>query len=238
MSERGNGNVVAAGLLVAVGLGIGGYFVGHGLLAARASDRYVTVRGLAERELPANLVVWPITYTVTAEDLGTLQRRSDEGAAKIRAFLAGAFTDDEISASQARVTDRQAQGMMDQTGRLERFVAESTVTVRSERIDAVQQAMERTGELVAQGVALIRSYETSTEYFFTALDEVKPEMIREATRDARSAAQQFAEDSGSRVGGIRTAQQGYFSIEDRDRFSPEHKKIRVVTTVQYFLVDD
>jgi hypothetical protein len=229
---------VAAGLLVAVGLGIGGYFVGHGLLAARASDRYVTVRGLAERELPANLVVWPITYTVTAEDLGTLQRRSDEGAAKIRAFLAGAFTDDEISASQARVTDRQAQGMMDQTGRLERFVAESTVTVRSERIDAVQQAMERTGELVAQGVALIRSYETSTEYFFTALDEVKPEMIREATRDARSAAQQFAEDSGSRVGGIRTAQQGYFSIEDRDRFSPEHKKIRVVTTVQYFLVDD
>jgi hypothetical protein len=238
MSERGNGNLVAAGLLVAVGLAVGGFFVGRGLLVARASDRYVTVRGLAEREVAANLVVWPITYAVTADDLGTLQRRSDEGAAKIRAFLAGEFSDNEISASQARVTDRQAQGMMDQTGRLERFVAESTVTVRSERIDAVRAAMERSGELVAQGVALIRSYETSTEYFFTALDAVKPEMIREATRDARSAAQQFAEDSGSRVGGIRNAQQGYFSIEDRDRFSPEHKKIRVVTTVQYFLVDD
>ncbi|MCU0234501.1 MAG: SIMPL domain-containing protein [Thermoanaerobaculales bacterium] len=238
MSERGNGNLVAAGLLVAVGLAVGGFFVGRGLLVARASDRFVTVRGLAEREVAANLVVWPITYAVTADDLGTLQRRSDEGAAKIRAFLAGEFSDAEISASQARVTDRQAQGMMDQTGRLERFVAESTVTVRSERIDAVRAAMERSGELVAQGVALIRSYETSTEYFFTALDAVKPEMIREATRDARSAAQQFAEDSGSRVGGIRNAQQGYFSIEDRDRFSPEHKKIRVVTTVQYFLVDD
>jgi hypothetical protein len=238
MSERGNGNLVAAGLLVAVGLAVGGFFVGRGLLVARASDRFVTVRGLAEREVAANLVVWPVTYTVTADDLGTLQRRSDEGAAKIRAFLAGEFSDNEISASQARVTDRQAQGMMDQTGRLERFVAESTVTVRSERIDAVRAAMERSGELVAQGVALIRSYETSTEYFFTALDAVKPEMIREATRDARSAAQQFAEDSGSRVGGIRNAQQGYFSIEDRDRFSPEHKKIRVVTTVQYFLVDD
>lgn len=238
MSERGNGNLVAAGLLVAVGLAVGGFFVGRGLLVARASDRYVTVRGLAEREVAANLVVWPVTYTVTADDLGTLQRRSDEGAAKIRAFLAGEFSENEISASQARVTDRQAQGMMDQTGRLERFVAESTVTVRSERIDAVRAAMERSGELVAQGVALIRSYETSTEYFFTALDAVKPEMIREATRDARSAAQQFAEDSGSRVGGIRNAQQGYFSIEDRDRFSPEHKKIRVVTTVQYFLVDD
>jgi len=238
MSERGNGNLVAAGLLVAVGLAVGGFFVGRGLLVARASDRFVTVRGLAEREVAANLVVWPVTYTVTADDLGTLQRRSDEGAAKIRAFLAGEFSDNEISASQARVTDRQAQGMMDQTGRLERFVAESTVTVRSERIDAVRAAMERSGELVAQGVALIRSYETSTEYFFTALDAVKPEMIREATRDARSAAQQFAEDSGSRAGGIRNAQQGYFSIEDRDRFSPEHKKIRVVTTVQYFLVDD
>lgn len=238
MSERGNGNLVAAGLLVAVGLAVGGFFVGRGLLVARASDRFVTVRGLAEREVAANLVVWPVTYTVTADDLGTLQRRSDEGATKIRAFLAGEFSDDEVSTSQARVTDRQAQGMMDQTGRLERFVAESTVTVRSERIDAVRAAMERSGELVAQGVALIRSYETSTEYFFTALDAVKPEMIREATRDARSAAQQFAEDSGSRVGGIRNAQQGYFSIEDRDRFSPEHKKIRVVTTVQYFLVDD
>ncbi|HSO23227.1 MAG TPA: SIMPL domain-containing protein [Chondromyces sp.] len=238
MSERTSGSVVVAGLLVAAGVAVGGYFVGHGLLAARSSDRYVTVRGLAEREVPANLVVWPITYTVTADDLSTLQRRSDESAAKIAAFLADGFSSGEISVSQPRVTDRQAQGMMDQSGRLERFVSESAVTVRSERIDAVRAAMARTGELVAQGVALIRSYETSTEYFFTALESVKPEMIREATRDARSAAQQFAEDSGSRVGGIRTAQQGYFSIEDRDRFSPEHKKIRVVTTVQYFLVDD
>ena len=238
MSERTSGGVVVAGLLVAAGVAVGGYFVGHGLLAARSSDRYVTVRGLAEREVPANLVVWPITYTVTADDLSTLQRRSDEGAAKIAAFLADGFSREEISLSQPRVSDRQAQGMMDQGGRLERFVSESAVTVRTERIDAVRSAMARTGELVAQGVALIRSYETSTEYFFTALESVKPEMIREATRDARSAAQQFAEDSGSRVGGIRTAQQGYFSIEDRDRFSPEHKKIRVVTTVQYFLVDD
>ncbi len=238
MSERANGHVVAAGLLLAVGVAVGGYFVGHGLLAARSSDRYVTVRGLAEREVPANLVVWPITFTVTADDLSTLQRRSDESAARIAAFLADGFPREEISLSQPRVTDRQAQGMMNQGGRLERFVSESTVTVRSERIDDVRAAMAGTGELVAQGVALIRSYENSTEYFFTALEAVKPEMIREATRDARSAAQQFAEDSGSRVGGIRTAQQGYFSIEDRDRFSPEHKKIRVVTTVQYYLVDD
>ena len=88
-----------------------------------------------------------------------------------------------------------------------------------------------------QGVALIRSYEYDTQYLFTALDQIKPEMIAEATRDARSAAQQFAEDSGSKVGAIRNAQQGYFSIEDRDRFSPEQKTVRVVTTIEYFLED-
>lgn len=238
MSGGGNGNIAAAGLLVAIGLAVGGYFVGDGLFEARASDRFVTVRGLAEREVPADLVVWPITYAVTADDLANLQRRTEESASRIREFLADDFTDDEITASQARVTDRQAQGVMDQTGRLERYVAQSTVTVRTSRIGAVRAAMERTGELVGQGVALVRSYDAETEYFFTGLEAVKPEMIREATQDARRAAQQFAEDSGARVGGIRTAQQGYFSINDRDRFSPEHKKIRVVTTVQFFLVDE
>ena len=235
MSHDRNGNVAAAGLLVAVGVAVGGYFVGHGLLEARSSDRYVTVRGLAEREVPANLVVWPITCAVTADDLATLQRRNEESVAKIRVFLADDFSDEEISSSEPRITDRQAQGVVNQGGRLERYVAQTTVTVRSTRIDAVQAAMVRTGELVGQGVALVRNYDASTEYFFTGLEEVKPEMIAEATRDARRAAEQFANDSGSRVGGIRTAQQGYFSINDRDKFSPEFKSIRVVTTVQFFL---
>ena len=238
MDARNNWNPVATGLLIAIGIAVGGFFVGNGLLEARSSDRYVTVRGLAEREVPADLVVWPIVFTVTADDLATLQRRTDESAGKIRAFLADGFPSEEISTSQARVNDRQAQGIAGQGGRLERYVAESTVTVRSTRIGTVREAMERSGELVGQGVALINSYDASTEYFFTGLDQVKPEMIREATRDARRAAQQFAEDSGARVGGIRNAQQGYFSINDRDRFSPEHKKVRVVTTVQFFLVDD
>ena len=106
------------------------------------------------------------------------------------------------------------------------------------RIEQARAAMARSGSLVKQGVALIRSYEYQTQYLFTDLDSVKPEMIAEATRDARRAAEQFAEDSGSRVGGIRNAQQGYFSIQDRDKFSPEFKSIRVVTTVQFFLESD
>jgi len=137
--------------------------------------------------------------------------------------------------SAPRVMDRQAQGMTGQQGRLERYAAEATVTVRTSRIAEARAAMERSGALVKQGVAVIRSYEYQTEYLFTGLDEVKPEMIAEATRDARRAAEQFAEDSVSSVSVIRTAQPGYFSIQDRDRFSPEHKKVRVVTTIQFFL---
>ena len=102
----GDRNVVAAGLLIAIGLAMGGYFVGDGLFAARSTERYVTVKGLAEREVAANLVIWPITYAVTADDLGTLQRRTDDGATKIRAFLAADFDGDEISiAASTRVAE-------------------------------------------------------------------------------------------------------------------------------------
>ena len=228
---------LVSAVILAAGIAAGGWFVGTSLVESRAPIRSVTVKGLAEREVAANLVIWPITYTVTADDLSTLQKRTDDGASRIRAFLGNEFAAEEISASVARVTDRQAQGVMGQE-RLQRYVSESTVTVRTPRIEAVRAAMERTGELVSQGVALIRSYENTTQYLYTSLDEIKPEMIREATRDARRAAQQFAEDSGSRVGGIRNAQQGYFSITDRDAFSPEFKNVRVVTTVEYFLIDD
>ena len=109
--------------------------------------------------------------------------------------------------------------------------------MRTDKIDAAKKAIERSGELVKQGVAVIRSYEYNTQYLFTDLDKIKPEMIAEATKDARRAAEQFAKDSGSTVGAIRTAQQGLFSIEDRDQFSPEFKKVRVVTTVDYYLGD-
>jgi hypothetical protein len=236
MHERSS-QLVVAGLLIAAGLALAGFFIGNGLLKARSADRYVTVKGLSQREVPANLVLWPVVYTVTADDLETLQRRVDEGAAKIRAFLGDAFTADEVSSSAPRVTDRQAQGMTAQQGRLERYMAEATVTVRTGRISDAQAAMERSGALVKQGVALSRSYEYQTQYLFMGLDAIKPEMIAEATRDARRAAEQFADDSGSRVGSIRNAQQGFFSIQDRDKFSPEIKTVRVVTTIQFFLED-
>lgn len=232
---NGTSNLIPA-IVLAAGIAGAGYLVGNGIVGARASQRAVTVRGFAEREVPANLALWPIVFTVTSNELVDLQRKVDDGVSKVRAFLADDFPADQISVSAPRVQDRDAQGMRD-NGRLDRYTAEVTVTVRTDRIDVAKKAIERSGELVKQGVAVIRSYEYNTQYLYTNLDKIKPEMIAEATRDARRAAEQFAKDSGSGVGAIRTAQQGLFSIDDRDQFSPEFKKVRVVTTVDYYLAD-
>lgn len=224
-----------AALLTAVGLGIAGFFIGDGLYKARSTERVVTVRGFAEREVPANLALWPIVFTVTSSDLGMLQQRADDGIAKVRAFLGTDFPAEEVSVSAPRVQDREAQGMYNQGQRLDRYTAEVAVTVRTADIATAKKAIERTGELVKQGVAVIRSYEYNTQYLYTELEKIKPEMIAEATKEARRAAEQFAEDSGSEVGTIRSAQQGLFTITDRDPFSPEWKTVRVVTTVGYYL---
>ncbi|MBV6416077.1 MAG: hypothetical protein CMLOHMNK_00607 [Steroidobacteraceae bacterium] len=237
MSESKAVYLALPALLVACGIAAGGWFIGRGLLEARAADRYVTVKGLAERAVKADLVIWPLRYAVTADDLATLQRLSDDSERKVRAFLGKYFAGDEVSVSAPMIQDRNAQGMSDRGGNLQRYVAEVVVTLRSNRIDEVRKANELLGDLVKEGVALVQNYESRTQFSYTGLEQVKPEMIATATRDARKAAEQFAKDSGSKVGSIRNAQQGYFSIEDRDSFSPEFKQIRVVTTVQFFLED-
>lgn len=230
-----NHNNTPAAAVLAIGIALAGYLVGNALIESRTSERRVSVRGLSEREVPANLVLWPIVFSITSNDLVELQRQADAGVAKVRAFLGDAFPVEQISVSPPRVQDRQAQGMTGEGRQLDRYMAEVVVTVRTDRIDAARKAIERSGELVKQGVAVIRSYEYSTQYLYTDLEKIKPAMIAEATKDARSAAEQFALDSGSEVGAIRTAQQGLFSIEDRDQFSPQLKRIRVVTTVDYYL---
>ena len=226
------------GLTLAVGMIVGGHMIGRGLFAARAADRYVTVKGLAEREVPANLAMWPIVFSTTGNDLVAIQSTLEASAKKVFAFLqARGFSPAEYSLSSPRVTDREAQGgrMRGEAG--DRYVAEQTVTLRSGKITPVKVAMQQSGELIREGVALVRSYEYNTTFQYTALDTIKPAMIAEATKDARKVAEQFARDSNSRVGAIRNAQQGFFDIQDRDPFSPEIKRVRVVTTVQYFLKD-
>jgi uncharacterized protein len=233
---EGQARLIAAALL-AVGVAAAGGLVGRGLFEARATERTVTVKGLSEREVDADLAFWPITFTATANDLAAAQARIDRDAERIRAFLRErGFEDGEIQSGPPTVTDRMAEGGFGNQP-LERYVVRGLLTVRSPKVAKVREASGGTAPLVASGVALARDYDARTQYLFTQLETIKPEMIAEATRDARRAAEQFAHDSGSRVGAIRSAQQGYFSIEDRDAFSPERKRVRVVTTVQYLLED-
>lgn len=225
---------VLLGGLIAIGLGVAGYFVADAAWAIRGSERLVEVKGLAEREVPADLVLWSLSYSVTADDMGNLNRRLADDTETVRDFLeARGFDKKEISRGEPNITDRAAHGQ--QQG--DRYQARAVTLVRTNKVDEVKAAQQELQGLVAEGVTLNRNYEYPTEYLFTKLNEIKPDMIAEATRAAREAAQQFAEDSGSEVGGIRRARQGYFSIEDRDRLSPHIKRVRVVTTVEYYLVD-
>lgn len=226
------------GLFLAAGITIGAALVGDAAGSLLASRRVVTVKGFAEREVAADLAVWPIVHSVSGDTLGEVQKQILANGDLIRDFLRRqGFHEEEISDSIPRITDYETQlpGLPNPPAK--RYVAESTVTLRTSNVSGLKAAMQSSSALVGRGVALLRSYDATPEFMFTSLDTLKPEMIAEATRDARRAARQFAQDSQSQVGAIRTAQQGYFSITDRDAFSPERKIVRVVTTVEYFLVD-
>jgi hypothetical protein len=235
MSGNNTASFLVLGVLVGLGLAVGGYFIGDGLYAARASERFVTVRGFAEREVPADLVLWPVTYQVTANDLPALQARIEQSAARIEAFLGDRFAAGEVTRAAPRVTDYAAQVQGGGMRPAERFMAEAAVLVRTANLADAEALMATSGELVKAGVALTRNWEYPTQYLFTQLESIKPAMIAAATKDARGAAEQFASDSGARVGIIRNAQQGLFTIEGRDPLSPQWKRVRVVTTIQYLL---
>lgn len=226
------------GLAIASGLAAAGWFVAEGLYALRASARVVAVKGLAEREVAADVGVWPIVFTVSANELDRLEADIDSTFGEIREFLARhGLPAAETYRSVPRITDLHAQSYGQPRPPEQRYLAEATLTLRTTAIEAMKSAMENSGELVGRGVVVVRSYDSQVRFLFTELDRIKPAMIAEATRDARRAAEQFAQDSGSTVGAIRSARQGYFSVSDLDSFTPERKIVRVVTGVEYSLVD-
>lgn len=224
-----------AALLLALGLAAAGWLGAQGLARLRTQDRYVSVKGSAERIVDADLVVWPLPHAVGGNDLVDVQRQLDANTETIRAFFAEAgFSADEIVLSPPRLEDRWAYAWGDQRPP-ERYRYSMTVTLRTQRVAEALAALRRSGQLVSRGVLLGEG--SQPEFAYTGLNEIKPALIAEATANARRSAQQFADDSGARLGGIRTANQGVVSIEDRDQGSPQVKKVRVVTTVEYFLRD-
>jgi hypothetical protein len=235
-------NTLAAlllGALVGMGVASAGWFTAGAVRDVRESQRFVTVKGLAEREVDADLAIWPVTFKEAGADLAELQRRVDAKREVVAGFLVEAgFPREEISFAVPRIQDREAENM-GQPGRPSgpRYLEQATVIVRSRNVGAVKKAMDRSGQLVGRGVMLAQDWENRPQFLFTGLNAIKPEMIEQATVSAREAAAKFAKDSGSRVGKIRTASQGLFAVTDRDPNSPERKVVRVVTTVEYFLGD-
>lgn len=236
MQTSSSKNYVLAGFLIGLGLAIAGISIGVGQYKARTADRYVTVKGLAEKEVMADLAIWPITFKVTDNNLGQLHKQIEKKRNIVKKFLLEAgFSDKDITFSAPKIRDLEADRYGNNPVQF-RYMAQSTVTTRSEDVILVKKTMEESGKLVSSGIVFgEENWQTPTEFLFTGLNEIKPQMIEEATRNARQAAEKFALDSGSDVGNIRHANQGLFSIQERDRNSPERKIVRVVTTIQYYL---
>ncbi|WP_319471196.1 SIMPL domain-containing protein [uncultured Pseudodesulfovibrio sp.] len=236
MENKNGAHNFFLGLFIAAGIVAGCFVLGNALVNFKAMDRYVTVKGLAEREVPANLAMWPISFSAAANTLPEVDTAIRKSRTEIMAFLKEqGLGDAEVMDTAPRIDDMQAMNPNQRP--LQRYRAQAVLTVRSGDIATVKKAMSKAGDLVSRGVMLVQNYEFRPTFAFTGLNEIKPEMIAEATRNARSAAKQFAEDSGSHVGAIRRATQGYFSLQDRDRFTPEVKRVRVVTTIDYLLED-
>lgn len=224
------------GGLVAVGLVGAGLAIGGGIINAQTGNRQVTVRGLAERNVTADLAILPLRFTVAGEDLPTVQARIDGDLANVRTFLRQqGYGDDIVTVGRLEVTDTRSQSYAPSPG-TPRYIVAQTVTVRTGEVARVAQTERALNDLVRQGVLLDF---TAPTYVFTKLNAVRPEMIAEATASARSGAEQFAKDAGAPLGPIRQATQGSFEIlarEDVDNESTSlDKRVRVVATVTYQL---
>lgn len=232
--------------VLALGLIVGGLFVGRGFTEARLGDRFVTVKGVAERDVEADLAVWNLQFTVGGNDLSAVQRNLERNLDLTLEFLESHGIAPELVEVQGlRVTDASANPY--QSGPVEnRFSVAQTVVVRSDDPRGVQAASQDIGRLVEAGVVLISGQEWGPggpTFIFRRLNDVKPEMIAEATARAREAAVEFARDSESALGGIRRANQGVFEILPRDpapgitQENRIEKTVRIVATVEYFLKD-
>lgn len=246
MTEPRNG--ILKGVIVGVGLALAGWFIGRGFVSARLTDRYVTVKGISEREVKADLALWPIRLVTTDNDLAKAQDRMTDQIRRVREFLTKHKLDGAGAELQRiEVRDAFANQYGDPSRVSNRFAIEQTLLVRSNDPDAVLSASQLAGELAAAGIAFSSQDEMGgsggPRFVFTKLSELKPPMIEEATARAREAATKFAQDSKSRLGGIRQGSQGVFEILPRDQVpgvsegGQLNKTVRVVTTVQYFLKD-
>jgi hypothetical protein len=227
------------GVLLAFGLSILGFTISNSIVKIKILDRTVTVKGLAEKEVAANTAIWPIRFNIADNDLTNLYLSINNNSKEVINFLENnGFEKSEISTSQPAIIDRQAEGYYEADRYKYRYTANVIITVYTDKIDNVLSTMDKLIELGKRGIVIAaEQYDSRTEYIFTGLNDIKPGMIEEATKNGREVANKFAQDSNSKLGKIKKAYQGQFSIQNRDGNTPYIKKVRVVSTLEYYLID-
>jgi hypothetical protein len=227
-------NRLIAAALIAVGIFCLGWFIKAGIDDFANKDRKVTVKGLAEREVPADKVTWSISTKVTGNDLPMLYEEINLQTAKIKRFLKQNGLDEkEMTVNPPSISDLEAREWGDNNKNF-RYLVSTTITVATSKVEQVKNAIFQQAELLKQGVAIENS---NADYEYASFQQMKPEMMAEAIKNAQKTAEQFAEASNARLGEIQTAGQGQFEIDDRDQNTPYIKKLRVVTTITYSLKD-
>ena len=224
------------GLSIMTGLIVLGLMMPIAVANFKSYDRTVDVKGLCEKEVMADKVIWPISFTVVGDDLLGIYNETDANIATITKFLTdGGLPESAITYSTPRISDKYAQEYGNNDRRF-RYLSKSIITVCSENVELVRKLMQQQTTLLKKGISLTENvWENPVQFKFEGLNEIKPEMIEEATVNARAAAQKFAKDSGSKLGKIKSANQGTFTIADRDSNTPYIKTVRVVTSVTYYL---
>lgn len=238
MSKLDSKSMFILGVFIFFGLSALGYFISDSLIKYKQFERTVKVKGLSQKEYKADVALWPIKFIATDNNLDKLYETVDENTNEILSFLEkNGIKKDEITVETPSIIDKLANEYGD-TNVKYRYYANRTINIYSKNIDTVREVSSKLVELGKKGILFKASeYDTRIEYIFSRLNEIKPMMIEEATKKAREVAQKFAKDSKSKLGKIKKASQGQFSISSRDKNTEYIKKIRVVSTVEYYLSD-
>lgn len=231
---------VLPSLLVAIGLAFAGFLIGKTLVNGKQMDRQVSVKGLAEREVPADLAVWPLQIRYAGNNLASLQQTLTRAQKDLQRFFADqGFSGEEISKGMTNIVDSNADPYRSANQPpVNRYTATADFTLRTSDIKKLEGAVSASPTLIEKGIIVTsKNMWMPIEYLFTGLNAIKPAMVEEANKNARVVAEKFAQDSGSTVGKIKSARQGLFSIGNRDQYTPQIKVVRVVNTVDYYLED-
>jgi len=227
------------GVFIFLGLFSLGYFLSSSVVKYKQFERTVQVKGLSQKEYDADIVLWPIKFVIPDTDFFKLNEKIDKNTSTILEFLKNNGIDEkEISIQSPSITDKLANSYSNNNSFQYRYLGTRTINVYSKDVKKIKETIPKLNELSKEGIVFrVNDYDTKVEYIFTKLNEVKPKMIEESTKKAREVAMKFAKDSNSKLGKIKTARQGQFSITNRDKNTPYIKTVRVVSTVEYYLSD-